>query len=613
MSIQKIFQAAVCVLLLGVPALHADSITIPHRVAIGNTTYTSGQPFSLSDALEIARWCNDDACEKAWRNKGRYSSGFKQALAFLSDNEISYAAAGSSGFLGKTHHWGRGSQALATSYNRINFALESLYLPGIQDSECLPWYSGVRATQNLQLDIVRAYYRAAIAKRAVDGFHPHFEGMQEGHRELTRNLRTRNVTNPNLSEVEVEQKWIKLKSKFHDAQIEYRGALNELRELLGLPACFEVELSAMTATAVDLKALDLCAMENMALAYRPELKAIPAACCLSNDEVRSCLANLSPYTPLFTGDIVDPGSFDSHLRDVWLRTSDALFLDILDLPCSCEQGGNPATMFWNTRMQIAMGVITQVHLSLLALSDALSQHNYAQELYALESGQLEMGRALELREQPGSGESGDYEIKKAMADASMLRSWANVQIALHQLGNAVGRPSYFMGDGECLVEVVGNYDPNVVVEEQGPLYYEDYLLYCDECFAIQKVLYGPETQKNLTPEEQTAQATIYNRSPRKRIPHDRFGFMGDHETQSWEEHDYLEEGRANTEKRRSRYEERSRYGDEDRYDNDDYEGEEHYDNNDDDFYDERPRGQTRLPSRYSRPPVKGVPPRTPPQ
>lgn len=567
MFIQKLYWVAACALMFTSTGAYADSITTPHGVTIGNQTYMSGEPLTLSDALEIGRWRNDEACERAWRNKGRYSSGFKQALAFLSDQEISYAATGSSGFLGKSHHLGRGTQALATSYNRINFALESLYLPGIQDPQCLSWYSGVRATQNLQLDIVRAYYRAAVAERAVTSLKPYFEGSSVS------------ATIANSNRVE----GVKLKSKFHDAQIEYKGALNDLRELLGLPSCFEVKLPYLTATTTDLIPFDLCAMENMALSYRPELKAIPSAYALSHDEVRACLASYSPYTLLFTGDIVDPNTFDSHLRDVWLRTSDALFLDILDLPCRCERG-----MISDVRTQIAMGVITQLHLSLLALSDAVSQHHYAQELYALESGQLEMGHALELREQPGSVKSGDYEIEKAMKDAGILRSWANVQIALYQLGNAVGCPAYFVEEGDCL---------NVsVTEEEEELYYEDYLLYCDECLMIQQAL-----QERTSDEGQIAETTIYNRSPRVRVPHDRYGFMGDHESQPWEEHEYLEERRPEADEQL-----KSALG-ERHYDKEqDYDEVDHY--NDEQLY---PRRQTRLPSRYTTPPVDGVPPRQP--
>lgn len=336
------------------------------------------------------------------------------------------------------------------AWNVIDFGLSWVRTRQEKNRFLLTRQRNLRARQNLVLDVYRAYYRAIVAKQAIEQANILIQGLERRQETLRRQVATQIVSE--MQGLVNENRLIDLQIKLYAFDNEYKSAMTELAGLMGVPPGCKFELADMQVSDVEVDNVCMNELENMALRYRPELMAQDMQYVIDADEVKASMVELLPNARLFSSFWHDD-DFLNYNSD-WFKFGTTISWNLLHLPAKWknkEALSIRQKVAWDTRLSMSMGVLTQVHLSHINVRESEIQFGLAKNLYGVKDRQLKVARVLERSGEMSTDDVMVFEVEALFARVNAVKAYSNLQISLEQLSNSIGRPLILSGGDQTAV------------------------------------------------------------------------------------------------------------------------------------------------------------------
>lgn len=339
---------------------------------------------------------------------------------------------------------------LTAAFNIIDFGLTYIKTRQEQSRALLLEQRHLRARQNLILDLYGAYFRALVAKSARDQAKQLISELSQRHKGLEHQMKKQLISE--LRELDNENRLIDMEMRLHAFENEYQSSMKELASLMGLPPGRHFEIADVQLSSIQFPEIDTDHLEHMALRYRPELFAQDMQSNIEVDEVKASLLQMFPHVRVFSGWWYDSDDFQFHNN--WINVGAHISWDLLTLPSKMQHW--KASQFRqnlaeNNRLTISMGVLTQVHLAYINVREMKQQYDLSKELLGVKKRQLEVSKQLEFQGQLDLDDLLAMKAEVFYAEVNAYKAYGNLEIALEQLSNAIGRPLFFSSvEEECL-------------------------------------------------------------------------------------------------------------------------------------------------------------------
>ncbi len=332
----------------------------------------------------------------------------------------------------------------ALAYNIIDFGLSFVRARQEKNRLCLLMQRNMRARQNLVLDVYRAYYRAIVAKQAVAQSEKLIGDLEARQEQLQQQVESQLVSE--MKGLVNENRLIDMQVKLYAFENEYRSAMTELSALMGLPPGQRFTLVPMDVQDVNIADIDTADLEKSAFLYRPELMAQDMQYHVDSDEVKAIMIQMFPNARLFGGMYHDDDRF--MFNHDWWSVGTNISWDLFRLPSQWRM--EKAARFkkqvaWETRLSMSMGILTQVHLANINVQETGRQYKLATNLFKVKQRQLNVANVLEASGELSVDDVMVFEVEALFAEVNAVKAFANLQVALEQLANAIGRPMRYSG------------------------------------------------------------------------------------------------------------------------------------------------------------------------
>ncbi|MBO4304874.1 MAG: TolC family protein [Lentisphaeria bacterium] len=298
----------------------------------------------------------------------------------------------------------------------------------------------VRVTQNIQLDVVKAYFKVAAAQRAKNRTEKLLEDTRKRSEEI-RKLSTQGKVDPIMA-FDVQRKFTAMEKQLTGYVRVYTNACVELRTLMGLypSPMISVDESCLDSfPSVPLPSIEL--MEQIALLQRPEMYESDIQRQINVMECHKVILMMFPNVKLYADWSNSSNKYLYHRS--WMELGIRAAYNLLLLPhqiakySAYSKQVEAETM---KRYAQSLAVMAQVRLSHANLRSALEL--YKKDKKISDDYRNYLSRAKELQ---GSG-SGKFkgadveymQLETVKAEIDSVLALGNCYVAHYQLLNAMG-------------------------------------------------------------------------------------------------------------------------------------------------------------------------------
>lgn len=299
-----------------------------------------------------------------------------------------------------------------------------------------------RLRQNMVVDITKQYWKAIVAKLALQKSMEIVDKALEQQATLHRQMQAKIVSE--IQGLRNENQLINIRGQLQAYSAQYHSAMSELSLLMGVPADVEMTLAEIKVLGIDVDIGDVGELESFALINRPELYSSDVEEKIRMDEARLAIVQMLPGVELFGGPYNDSNFF--LLYNNWLAAGARATWNLLNIPgynMERRMACGRKTLVRLNRLALSIGVIAQVHLSHLLFHDNLESYIIAKEL---ESVNKRMLLAAKNEQRQGKLHEADilkYEAEALFSEIDASTKYAELQNSLEQLNSAIGLPRYF--------------------------------------------------------------------------------------------------------------------------------------------------------------------------
>lgn len=329
---------------------------------------------------------------------------------------------------------------LTGSWNLMDFGIALLRSEQESGRVQLAFEKRRRALHLLVQDVYAAYWKAVVNEYAARKFESLEVKLRKSAADADTAERTR-VGDP-MQMLAHQRAIADTMRQIAELQRQTSTARAELAGLMGVPsvAAFQLaELGDASTWEVVEPAADMVAMEQAALADRPELKSEEAQYRIDAEDVHVELLKSIPGIGPFFGGHYDTNSFLLHnvWSDAGVRVSWNL-IDLVSMPSRMSHARSTAELTRTKRMAVAMAVLTQVHVADIQYRHALKEYRLTETMARLDQRIADLaGKA----KKTGSGSAMEEIKAEATGMLSALRRYliySDLQAAKARLKAAVG-------------------------------------------------------------------------------------------------------------------------------------------------------------------------------
>lgn len=335
------------------------------------------------------------------------------------------------------------------TFSLLNFAVNFFRSKSEEYLTTSICYQYERLSQNLVLDIFRSYWRAIAARKAADGSIAVINLAKQLQVIFNKQIALRNVSE--IEGLKLEDRFLAVRINLDSYERTYQSAKAELAGFMGLPLSVNFELADVNIDPnINVALLSVEELEQMALLNRPELYSSDAEEAASRDKVFAAFVQLFPDLDLFSGHNTNLDRFLVHHQ--WIVTGIRLAWDFMAVPWhiyDTRAAKAKRLRDFDERLAISIGVMVQVRLAYLKYLDALSLYHLHLEVQEVRERLLTAANLEYV-----NGEYTEIDIFQYQSDALegeilTAQAYAELQIALELLNNAVGLPLLFNYLPEC--------------------------------------------------------------------------------------------------------------------------------------------------------------------
>ncbi|MEM1282547.1 MAG: TolC family protein [Chlamydiota bacterium] len=332
-------------------------------------------------------------------------------------------------------------------WNLVDFGVAFFRSQNESDKVLIAQLEYERLRQNLVLDISRQFWKAIVAKHAIEESTSIMTKALEQQNTLQRQMDAKVISE--IQGLRNENQLINIRGQLQAYSGEFHSAMSELALLMGIPASIEFELADVESMGVDVNLCEVDQLEKWALVNRPELFSADLEENIRADEARAAIVQMLPGVELFGGPYHDSNRF--LLFNNWLAAGVRATWDLLNIPIYWQEkriACKRKALAKVNRMALAVGVIAQVHLSYLLHQDNLESYLIAKELESVNKRLLLAAKSEQRQGKLHEADILKYEAEALFAEIDAATKYAEMQNSLEQLNNAIGMPRYFQTDVE---------------------------------------------------------------------------------------------------------------------------------------------------------------------
>ncbi|HPM24069.1 MAG TPA: TolC family protein [Phycisphaerae bacterium] len=306
-----------------------------------------------------------------------------------------------------------------------------------------------RVKQDLALQVTRAYWQAVTARESAR------EAERIGAEVETRiALSSAEIAEQAISQIDGlrnETKLLEQQEELRRYQRAHRVALTELATLMGLAPGTTVELAEIDLDQPLVPPdTDVAALEDEALRNRPELYEKDREEEISRADAHVAIAQLFPNLNLSWRFDIDDNRF--LVFNQWHTLGLRAAWDLLAIPQHLMQHHAltlQTELVARRRTALAVGILTQLHLTLIDCAEAAAQCRLAGVIAAKHRALLAAVESTASEGKSHDGETVDQRMRYLKARARYLTAYAEFRIAQARLRNTLGRdPGDDLGDDE---------------------------------------------------------------------------------------------------------------------------------------------------------------------
>jgi len=295
-----------------------------------------------------------------------------------------------------------------------------------------------RTRQQIIMEVQTAYWNAQAASESAA-----IAESVGGALELQRQTLESQMNANEISRVEGLKREVKLldrQSILKEYKQEAKQAKLELARLIGLNVSYNYELASENFDGLDaLEIGSIESLESFAIRNRPELYTKDLEESITHDEATAKLIQMFPSPSLFARYNSDDDKYAYH-KD-WTTVGLTAAWDIFSIPSKIYEKNaleQREELFKKERIAIAVGILTQFHISLIEYQQATQQMEFAQEI-SLKHGQLL--KALTDSRAQGGGNAGDVISQKLqflLSRSQYLVATAEMKATYARILNTLG-------------------------------------------------------------------------------------------------------------------------------------------------------------------------------
>ncbi len=327
---------------------------------------------------------------------------------------------------------------LALAWNLLDFGVSFLRSRQEEDRMLAAAWRMKRTRAKLRLQVIRAFWKAAACRELFTLSRK----IDRGLAILLKSVRA-TIDQKAISEVEGlkrESTLLEQRLRLNKAEERYRRAMLELSNLLGVPPGTEIKLAEISfANRVDRVHWNIPELEKQAINQRPELYEKDLEERISLTEARVALARMFPSPAAFFRRETDRNEL-LYYKD-WYTTGLQVSWDILRLPKAGQERTTAkarARLAARQRMALALGILTQVHLSVADYYAQIRQYDMVQRI---SDKRAKLIKAIDRAMAQGKAHSGEKlsaQMQYFRARSQYLMAYANVMTAAARVRHAVG-------------------------------------------------------------------------------------------------------------------------------------------------------------------------------
>jgi outer membrane protein TolC len=213
---------------------------------------------------------------------------------------------------------------------------------------------------------------------------------------------------------------------------------------MGLPANIDFELADVESIETDVLIDCLEELEEIALHNRPELYSADIDQLIKADDVRLAILQMFPNVELFDGRYHDGNRFLLHNN--WMTAGVRATWNLLDIPGHEQEryiADSREDLIRINRMAISIGIVAQLHLAYFVYYDNVQSYKLARELESINERLLVAARSEQKQGKLHEADILKYEAEFLFSQVNTKKAYGDVENALEQLNNALGRPLYY--------------------------------------------------------------------------------------------------------------------------------------------------------------------------
>ncbi|MBA3720960.1 MAG: TolC family protein [Parachlamydiaceae bacterium] len=300
----------------------------------------------------------------------------------------------------------------------------------------------LRARQKLVLDITEQYWKAVGAKRTLNDMLEIIRLSESYQKALAHQIEERSISQ--LQGLQVASRLVDQQSQFESLRYLYESSKIQLGGLMGILPGTYFELADVDNDLKEIEIYNIREVEEEALRMRPELYVKDLEERISIDKVKESIIPMLPNASLFEDTNYDQNPFIVHHYwwSIGMRATWNLFL--IPQKMQEKRAAEAQKEFSKaSRLALAVGIMSQVHLAYMNYRDALNQYQIA-----LRSLEIRDRLAVISQKIQGTGEFTGIDVLNFDSDAllgriNVMRLYASLKIAEEQLNFAIGRPFNF--------------------------------------------------------------------------------------------------------------------------------------------------------------------------
>jgi outer membrane protein TolC len=330
------------------------------------------------------------------------------------------------------------SADLNLAWNVLDFGVSYFTAQQQADRAMIAYERRRKVIHGIIQDVRSAYWRAVAAQRLQARVGPLLERV-EGARADSQRIEQLRLQSP-LDALNYQRTVLDAKRQLQTLRRDLALAKIELATLMNLPPDQDFEL-AMPESAVALGELPLSAqeLEQIALAYRPELREEDYQARVSATETRKALVRFLPGLELFTGLHYNSNEFlvNQNWADYGVRVSWNL-LNLLSAPARLERAESQEQVAVARRQALSMAVLSQLYVSYTSYRQANELYQTNQQVAEVDADILEQLQRTQAAQANGQLAVIRGELNALVADLRRDLAFARVQNALGQVYVTVG-------------------------------------------------------------------------------------------------------------------------------------------------------------------------------